>query len=93
MRVIKFKNIQNDAATLGVSREHLYCVLTGRRQGAMLIARYNELTGKKLKPVYRGSDALHFAAPDLLKGCEAFLAGKTTVDGYELRDFHRSGGV
>lgn len=42
-RRIRFHRIVADAQTLGVSRVHLWQVLTGRRQSKTLLARYRAL--------------------------------------------------
>ena len=42
-----FPNIGQDAKRLKVSRHHLWSVLTGRRQSASLLARYQALKSKK----------------------------------------------
>lgn len=39
----EFKDITQDAATLRVSRAHLWRVLTGKRPGRSLKLRYNKL--------------------------------------------------
>ena len=45
---VKFKGITKDAARLGVSRQHLWEVLLGRRKSDGLLARYRELQAAKL---------------------------------------------
>ncbi len=45
-RRVRFVGICADARKLGVSREHLYRVLTGKRQSRLLLKRYLELKGK-----------------------------------------------
>lgn len=45
--VIRFKGITADAASLGVTREHLWRVLTDRRESPGLLKRYSKL--KKTK--------------------------------------------
>jgi len=42
-RQVQFVGICADAAKLGVTREHLYRVLTGRRTSHSLLRRYQEL--------------------------------------------------
>lgn len=39
----KFPGIAGDARTLGVSRTHLYLVLSGKRSSARLLKRYLKL--------------------------------------------------
>lgn len=39
----KFPGINGDARSLGVSRQHLYAVLAGKRTSARLLARYSSL--------------------------------------------------
>jgi hypothetical protein len=40
----KYPGISADAKTLGVSRTHLFLVLTGKRKSARLMSRYLALT-------------------------------------------------
>lgn len=42
-RTIRFPNIVSDAKSLGVSRIHLYFVLSGRRESPGLLRRYHDL--------------------------------------------------
>ena len=42
-RTIRFRGINADAVELGVRREHLWMVLTGRRESAILNRRYKAL--------------------------------------------------
>jgi hypothetical protein len=49
-RQVQFFGICADAKALGVSREHLYRVLTGRRTSQSLMKRYLELRSKRDKP-------------------------------------------
>jgi hypothetical protein len=44
-RTVRFPNISRHAAELGVTREHLWRVLTGRRESRSLTARYSDLEG------------------------------------------------
>lgn len=46
-REIKFPGICEDAKALGVSRIHLYLVLTGQRMSHRLTSRYNALQQRK----------------------------------------------
>lgn len=46
---VKYYRISADAADLGVSRGHLWMVLTGTRQSARLLARYRALKIQQLK--------------------------------------------
>ena len=46
-RAPRIKGICADAETLGVSRWHLFCVLTGRRQSPTLEAAYEALQRTK----------------------------------------------
>jgi hypothetical protein len=39
----KYRGIVRDATNLGVTRVHLWLVLTGRRESRPLLARYEEL--------------------------------------------------
>lgn len=41
----RFPGLCADAETLGVSRIHLYLVLSGQRRSARLISRFNQLKG------------------------------------------------
>lgn len=43
---VKFPGIGRSAERLGVSRVHLYLVLSGRRPSRRLLARYNQLKGQ-----------------------------------------------
>ena len=43
----RFPTIGRDAALLGVSRTHLWRVLSGRRESRSLVRRYRELTSAK----------------------------------------------
>lgn len=45
-RATRFPGIVADAARLGVSRIHLYYVLTGQRESRPLLARYRDLKAK-----------------------------------------------
>jgi hypothetical protein len=49
-RVVQFVGIVADATRLGVSREHLYRVLTGQRISKSLLKRYQELKSKGPQP-------------------------------------------
>lgn len=42
-RVVRFPGLLNDAEALGVHRNHLYLVLTGRRISVSLTQRYHQL--------------------------------------------------
>ncbi|MGI5868660.1 MAG: hypothetical protein ACOX9C_04340 [Kiritimatiellia bacterium] len=44
-RVVNFPGIGKHAEQLGVSRPHLWMVLTGRRESRSLMERYEQLTG------------------------------------------------
>ena len=44
-RRMKYRGISRDAEKLGCSRVHLWLVLTGRRKGGPLMARYNAMKG------------------------------------------------
>lgn len=44
---VRFKGIGRDANQLGVTREHLWRVLTARRESKSLLARYKVLANKK----------------------------------------------
>jgi hypothetical protein len=46
-KVVRFPGIMRDARELGVSRIHLYLVLSGKRVSRRLTARYRALHGKK----------------------------------------------
>ncbi len=45
----KYRGIVRDATDLGVSRIHLWFVLTGQRRSAGLLARYWDLQKTKIK--------------------------------------------
>jgi len=45
-KAVVYPGISNHAEELGVSRPHLWMVLTGRRVSRSLTARYNALVGK-----------------------------------------------
>src|SRR4051812_36036379 len=49
-RQVQFAGICKDAKALGVCREHLYRVLTGKRTSQSLLKRYLELKSKSNKP-------------------------------------------
>ena len=53
-RRVQFVGICADAVKLGVSREHLYRVLTGQRTSQSLLKRYRELKGKGDQPPANG---------------------------------------
>ena len=42
-RQVRFPGLVTDAETLGVHRNHLYLVLSGRRESASLMKRYRSL--------------------------------------------------
>lgn len=42
-RSVRFPGLLNDAQALGVHRNHLYLVLSGRRVSASLLHRYQQL--------------------------------------------------
>jgi N-glycosylase/DNA lyase len=42
-RTVRYPNISRHADILGVTREHLWRVLTGRRESRSLIMRYNSI--------------------------------------------------
>lgn len=44
-----FPGIASDAKSLGVSRQHLYFVLTGKRTSARLLQRYQAHVARALK--------------------------------------------
>lgn len=44
---VKYVGIVSDAATLGVTQQHLYLVLEGKRRSRSLLIRYQELQRKK----------------------------------------------
>ena len=43
---VRYPGISRHAAELGVRREHLWMVLTGRRESRSLLSRYAVLTGR-----------------------------------------------
>ena len=43
VRRVKYHDIVADAASLGVTRQHLWSVLKGQRTGRSLLARYADL--------------------------------------------------
>lgn len=45
-RAIHYKGICEHAKALGVHRNHLYMVLSGRRESTSLMSRYNQLIEK-----------------------------------------------
>jgi len=55
-RAPRIKGICADAETLGVSRWHLFCVLTGRRQSPTLEAAYEALQRTKPQTANRKGD-------------------------------------
>lgn len=46
----RFPGIKRHAETLGVSRPHLFLVLTGQRKSASLLRRYRELMRSEGRP-------------------------------------------
>jgi hypothetical protein len=48
-RRVKYVGIVSDAAALAVSREHLWQVLSGRRESKSLLARYSTLKRGQMK--------------------------------------------
>ena len=48
-RAKPIKGITADAVTLGVTREHLWRVLTGKRKSPGLLKRYEDLQTMKMK--------------------------------------------
>ena len=46
-RQVRFPGLVSDAERLGVHRNHLYLVLSGRRSSAALLSRYHTLKGTK----------------------------------------------
>lgn len=47
VRSVRFPGLINDAAALGVHRNHLYLVLCGKRQSSRLLSRYLRLKGSQ----------------------------------------------
>lgn len=46
-REVRFVGIGRDADSLGVSRIHLYLVLSGQRRSRRLLSRYTQLKGQR----------------------------------------------
>lgn len=51
LREVRFPGIQRHSQHLGVTREHLWQVLMGRRQSRSLIERYTQLLKKEGRPL------------------------------------------
>lgn len=59
-RDTKYKDITRDAALLGVTREHLWRVLEGKRPGVSLTRRYHELKAKQAREANQPPDPEYY---------------------------------